>query len=859
MIRRFYVRPAVVLLAGLIIGIAIGGKLPGYALPAGLLAATAALWVIIELCGHWPAGASPFFLFVLLGYLSLQPWVAPRLPADHIRHFAGRQKWKITGVVTNAPVNRSDRCRFILQTQFLEKSGKRISATGLLRVTVLFENSEILAGDRLSFTARIKAIRNFANPGGFNYQRYMAYRRVWVSCYTRQGQLRVLEHQTAGHAAGGIIAPLRRRIATWIDNAALINDIEPVRAILKALLIGDRQSISTQLRHDFNRVGAGHLLAISGLHVGIVAAAAFFLFRWILAHINFFLWRGWTAGAAAVLTLIPVLAYGMLSGMSASTQRAVIMVTVFMAALMVGRQNDLMNTIAWAALLILIVFPPALFSVSFQLSFAAVFWIVCGLQQPHIKRTMAALKPRPILARLFSLIAVSLLAVLGTLPLVMYYFNQVSLAGPLANVALVPLMGFAAVPLGLGGIALLPLAQTGALVLLNLSAMAVAAGHFVIVSVAQFPFAALTTVTPSLVEIAVYYILLGALMAVFPDASPSTDTLPERAGPGNRMATGTFCADDTPALPIRRLAAAAALLALLVLAADVGYWVHARYWRQDLRVTVLDVGQGSAALVELPRGRVMMVDGGGFSGKSVFDVGQQLLAPVLRRRKILTVDTLVLSHPNSDHLNGLLYIAEHFHVKRVLSNGEGQKTRSYARFLRIIAEQGIGMPVLDSSCREQRINGAVVRILSPPDDFLKRRLTQHWRTVNNNSVVVKICLDEISFLFPADIEHRMEKELVKRWGPALKSTVLLAPHHGSRTSSSTAFLKAVAPRIVVVSCGYGNRFGFPHGQVLERYRRLGATVFTTASNGAVNLKTDGHKLAINSMHHVSLKSSPLTN
>jgi len=125
--------------------------------------------------------------------------------------------------------------------------------------------------------------------------------------------------------------------------------------------------------------------------------------------------------------------------------------------------------------------------------------------------------------------------------------------------------------------------------------------------------------------------------------------------------------------------------------------------------------------------------------------------------------------------------------------------------------------------------------------------------------VVRISLGRISFLFPADIERRMEKELVARWGRALESTVLLAPHHGSRTSSSAAFLNAVSPDVVVVSCGYGNRFGFPHKRVLERYRRLGAEVFTTADRGAVTMITDGRRLIIDATRRVSLKSGALTN
>ncbi len=840
--QRCYIRPAAALLAALAGGIAAGGCLPGHPASALLAAGAAALGGIVAAIRRRGARFSPLVLFAALGYLSLQPWVAPRLPADHILRFAGRTPWRITGTVDRPPVNRGGRCRFILDTQHLAEGGRRVPVHGRLRVTVLSEHRGLRAGDRVVLTARVKAIRNFANPGGFDYRRYMAYRGVRVSCYVRRGRLKVLAEAKGG--PGDLVNRMRGRVAGFIDRAPLMTGSPPVRAVLKALLVGDRQDISPRLRAAFNRAGAGHLLAISGLHVGIVAAAAFFLLRWLLSHVGFLVWRGWTAGAAAVLTLFPVLGYGVLAGMSASTQRAVIMVAVFLAALVVGRRHDLMNTIAWAALVILAVFPPALFSISFQLSFAAVFWIVFGLQQPVVKHALERLRPHPVLGRLFSLVLVSLLAVLGTWPLVMFYFNQISLAGPLANVVLVPLMGLAAVPLGLGGVALLPLTRWGAAALLNLSAGAVAGGLEVIEAVAGVPFAALTTVTPSALEIAGYYVLLGAAMVLLL---------------GGRAPAPAGGAPPPPAVTARRAAAVLGLGALLLLGADAAWWLHVRFWHRDLRVTVLDVGQGSGALLELPRGRVMMVDGGGFSDNAGFDVGEKIVAPLLRRRKILTVDTLVLSHPNSDHLNGLLYIAEHFHVRRILSNGQGQPTRGYARLLEIVARRGIRKPPLVRIPRRQDINGAQLEILAPPADFMKRRRSDHWRTVNNNALVVRIRLGRVSFLFPADIERPMERELVARWGTALKSTVLAAPHHGSRTSSSPTFLEAVDPKVVVVSCGYANRFRFPNPRVVARYRRLGARVFTTARCGAVTMVTDGRRLTVTAARGDPCRRGTLTN
>ncbi len=240
----------------------------------------------------------------------------------------------------------------------------------------------------------------------------------------------------------------------------------------------------------------------------------------------------------------------------------------------------------------------------------------------------------------------------------------------------------------------------------------------------------------------------------------------------------------------------------------------------------------------------MLIDGGGFADNSAFDVGQAIVAPLLRRKKIRTVDTLILSHPNSDHLNGLIYIARHFHVKRVWTNSEAQKTLGYKNFMEVIAEKRIVLPAFSDMPRNYWINGVKLDFLYPPRDFLKRKEKEKWRNPNNNSLVVKVSLGPTSFLFPGDIMAAAEKELVGIAGSKLNSTVLIAPHHGSRSSSSTTFLGEVNPEVVIFSSGRQSRFKFPNPIVLKKYQNHGCSIFRTDINGAVSLSTDGKHLEI---------------
>jgi competence protein ComEC len=213
-------------------------------------------------------------------------------------------------------------------------------------------------------------------------------------------------------------------------------------------------------------------------------------------------------------------------------------------------------------------------------------------------------------------------------------------------------------------------------------------------------------------------------------------------------------------------------------------------------------------------------------------------------RKILTVDILVLTHPNSDHLNGLLYIADRFHVGEIWTNGERVRTGGYRNLMRIARRRKIRRPIYQALPGVLKIGAVTVSRLYPPKDFQSRKRTETWRNVNNNSVVLRISMDGIGFLFAGDLMRRAETELVAMAGDKLKSAVLFVPHHGSNSSSAAPFLRTVDPALAIVSAGPGNRFGFPHKQVLKRYQAIGCRVYRTDRHGAISLTTRRGRLEI---------------
>ncbi len=803
--QRCWSRPIPPLGIAYMVGIAAGARFPDARLFFLVPCTFAAAVLVYRLFCQRPARLTPLVFMIGIGALSIQPLLTDHLPEGHIVHRIDDRIHTLSGTIVSEPIFGPGRQRFVVDVSGQESStGRPIGSFGSVRVTVIGAGAALARGDRIQFDAKLRPFRNFENPGRFDYRRYMALQGVRASAYVKPADVKLL-----AEAAPGLAASARRALSSFI--AAKID--APASGILRALLIGDRDGISRPVRDMFNRAGVGHILAISGLHVGIVAAVAFFAFRHGLVFFPLFLKRGWTRKAGALLAMGAVIGYGLLAGMGPSTQRAVIMVSTFMLAMVFGRSSDPLNSLAMAAVAILAIDPAALFSISFQLSFAAVAAILYGMQSADHWAFFKKLHRRA-LRRTLLFVFVSVLAIAGTLPLTAYYFNRISLVGLAANFLVIPLIGFAVVPLALGSAVFLALAEAPAAAGFEAAAALLTLAMEGISLFAKIPHAAVRIVTPSLLEIAVYYVLLGAVL---------------------KLHTGRRA----------RLVIAAALL---IGGADACHWIQHRLWHPEMRVTGIDVGQGSASLLELPRGKTMLIDGGGFSDNRLFDVGAQVVAPLLWRKKIATIDTVVLSHPNSDHLNGLIFIVENFKVKEVWTNGLAADTEAYRQFMAALEAGGVSRPPFERLERSRIVNGTRVEILHPQKDFMARAAGKDRPPdANDSSIVVRAGLGGVNFLFPGDAMATAERDMVSSGCHQLAATVLAAPHHGSRTSSTPDFLDCVNPEVVIVSSGWSRRRYFPHPTVRDRYRGRNLAVLCTHRCGAVTVVTDGKGYRVQTM------------
>jgi competence protein ComEC len=719
---------------------------------------------------------------------------------------AKRIKVTIEGTLLEPAGSINLMARFKVRAHRLFYEGKWLAVDANIYVSVYRHAPFLEPGQKVRFPARLRPFTNFNNPGAYDYASAMKSKGYCCAASVSDGRRVVPMGPGCLSLLSRFAEKVRKPVRHFIKERLDQDD----SSLFQALILGERQTITPGIREHFNRTGLGHLLAVSGLHIGLVAGVCFFIFRKILSLSYRLTLAIDIKKAAAVMTCFPVAGYAFLAGFEVSSQRAMIMVLAFLFSLIIGREKDVWSTIALAGLIILATDPQALFSISFQLSFCAVIGIV-WLTPSVMSKITAHQAPRSgiiqnmlwgIFYYLIGLVAVSLCATIFLFPVTSFYFHRISLVAVPANIGAVPLLGIWVLPIGLLSVLALPFSYEAASALLTFSALGLRGMMSWINYWSCFSWASLWALTPNLFEIGLFYLLVLALF---------------------------FCK--------RRLWARVMLpVVFFVIIVDAAYWVHKVRFNRDLIITFIDVGQGNAALVEFPGGKKMIIDGGGFSSDH-FDVGRMVVAPFLWQSKIMDIDYVVMSHPQADHMNGLRFIAENFHPEEFWYNGDRVKTKTFLDLMRILESGSIRKLVPADLFSARVINNVKVEVLYP----LK---TRGSTDLNNNSLVIRISFKGISFLFPGDIEAEGERRLVQNSEQSLTSQVLLSPHHGSKSSSSMNFLKAVSPEICIISCGAGNFFGFPHPQTLKRLKNIGCQVIRIDKSGATQVRVGAKGLQI---------------
>jgi competence protein ComEC len=700
---------------------------------------------------------------------------------------------ELTGRVTDAAPTWGSGVRLTIDVELADEK----PVHGLASVSLRETSRRWRTGDRLAFRSRLRRITGFGNFGELDWAAYNARRGVFVSAsvWDEARDVRVLP------PADSVVDSLRRRFSMACELVG-----GQGAEILEALTIGDRTGISRETSDAVRDAGLAHFLAISGSHMALLVAIVVGLVKAGTRLTPALLERYDVLRGAAILAAAAVVAYGAVSGGGVSVARSVLMALAAMAALWRGLPGDDLRALGGSAIVLALAMPGVGEEAGFQLSYLAVAALIADARRKRAKaRAERAATPSPAapspptlpgraLRLLLEAARLTLVCWLVTSPIVAHHFQRISLVSPLANLLAAPLVS-AIVVTGIGGLVVLPASADGGAWLIRLGAWLADAVLAVSDWCASLPMAATTTPAPDL-PLTVALASLGLVLL----------TPPWRWR--------------------RRLAAGLALASAFGLASAA----HDR-WRTDrLDVWFASVGQGDAAIVREPGGKVWVIDQGP-PGR-----GRMVVGPLLRRAWIGRVDVLVASHVQSDHSGAAPEILEEFDVGEVWLPDGPCDNEAGQRILDAAASRGVPVRFVSTgttapaspvrAALDMTARRATVEILSP-------RPREAACNDNDGSLVLAFEFAGRRVLFTGDIESRAESALATSGG--VRADVLKVPHHGSRTSSTAAFLDAVRPNLAIASLGLDNQWRFPAPDVVARYDERGARFLRTDRDGAVHL------------------------
>jgi len=538
-----------------------------------------------------------------------------------------------------------------------------------------------------------------------------------------------------------------------------------------------------------------HILAVSGLHVGMIAFAGFLLFNLLLKP--FRLSEKYTYALATGLVIL----YACIVGYRPSVIRASVIIILYFIAKIIDRDADLLNLLGLAALLLLLFNATSLWDIGFQLSFVTTSAIIYFMSKWE---TLFRLLPQSKLfqhAKNFFLLplGVSTSAQVASQPIIARHFNFIYPIAILTNIAAVWVVwyivcvAFITIITGLIWIPLAsPFAYANRLAIWFLLRIT----HFF----SNIPYAVVEVPTPSFRFFVIYTVVIFAI------------------------ANLGF---------LRKEKRKTIIIALAIISFCI--WYSAIQPGGDfLEVTFLDVGLGDSAFVRFPDGKNILIDGGPTTPE--YDTGERVIAPFLRHKGIRKIDTVILTHPHNDHAGGLEFILQNFQVNQIIGIHHRDIPIPIHHELRAIASEK-QIDYQPGNLGSLSISDEI-EILNPINtnftDFSQSSL-------NNNSIVLKLRFGQVTFLFASDIETQAEYAMLNS-GTDLQADILKVPHHGSNTSSSEAFLNAVNPTFALISSSERSRFNFPSEVVLNRYKRRGIKLSQTSKSGATTIRTDGRRV-----------------
>jgi competence protein ComEC len=744
-----------------------------------------------------------------------------------------RQEVTLRGVLATSPSIDKEKSRLLLdvnallfpntnsnnQAPFTKNSNDTpppgfIKSSGRIQLALKGPPPDYLSpGDQLLIRATASLPIRYGTPGSFDYPAFLEKKSIsatgWIRSPLHIAKVTPDSSQTLLHRLRYGPEKIRHGINQFLKERFP----NKTGSMFSAILTGDKSSVPSDLLENFKSTGTMHLLAISGLHMGLLAVCISFSCNWLIKRSQWLLLNTQAWKLAVLFTLPVLIFYALIAGFQIPVVRSLIMTSVFLLSVLFDRQWHIPTNIAIAVFIILLIYPLSLFTASFQLSFTAVVGLAVFM--PRIKSLLFFQQKQAaeqIKSKVWSWIVAGLLvscvATIATFPLTIFYFHRFSPLSPITTLLVEPLLCIWSLLIGLISCPFIFFSQETAEFLLHIGSVGIYGADYVTNAFAQLPFCTIWLSTPTLFEIALYYLLLVSL---------------------------SYFKRSTVARTI-------ALLCIMILVAIPVYAKTTFSRREFDTVNFLDIGHGNCVVVELANGDITIIDGGGAKSDK-FNVGEMIIAPYLWKKRVKKIKSIIVSHSDADHYNGLDFILKNFTPDTLWLNSKKGDGKDFNDLIKHAEELNVEIRIPEAG--ETLLQHEETRI----NNLTNLHITPGIGKDNNKSLVIKVSSKRLNFLLTGDIEESAEEQLISQVED-LHANVLLAPHHGSATSSSMDFLQAVAPEYTVISAGKLRPYTFPSPKVIKRYQQIGSKVFNTARDGTITFQTKDGEIKISTFKGV---------
>ena len=683
----------------------------------------------------------------------------------------------IIGTIVSDPQEKEYKTKYILKIDTIN-SNKKYKNTKVILYTK--KGKETLKyGDKIELVGNFKLAQERRNPGGFDYRFYLKTKKIY-GIVTTKNTKKLKENNV------NIISMIANKTANVIKNQSkkLLKNKEA--CLLIGLLIGDTDEIDEETKEDFRNSNLTHMLAVSGLHVSYVLLGVNYIITKVKIHKKL----------SKIIVMLLILFFILVTGATPSVLRAGTMTIYLIIGGIFYRRISVFSSLNLSLLVIIIMNPYCLFDVGLQLSYAGTIGIV--YLYPIIKEKIYN-KANSILITISANIVI--------IPIMLYNFNTISLtffisnllAGPIIGIIII--LGFSIIIISL---IFFPIANIFSKILNLLIILFLNTAK----ACANLPFSKIFIITPTLKFIFLYYCLLAFII------------VKERT---------------QIRINIKLKNKVIAILIILVIINPIKYFSNIK--QSNLKIYFVDVGQGDSTCIVTPKNKVILIDGGGNSKDENYDIGKQTLLPYLLDKKINKIDYCIVSHFDSDHCGGLMYILKNLKVKNIIIGKQYEEYENYKEFIKIAKDKKINIRVVEAGEKITIEKNLYIDVLWP----INREKMVIQNAINNNSLVFKLRYINFAMLFTGDIEEITEKEILDNYKENtefLKSTILKVAHHGSKTSSTKEFINIVKPKYAVIGVGKDNKFGHPSNVTIENLKTINTEIYRTDEMGEISIKVN---------------------